>query len=1162
MRTWKLIAWAVLAAAWTSPLTGAAATQPAAQPATQPATAPVVDLGRTNRLLLVVSDVPEGGMALGEIPIPVEWRGMDGNAPGEFDARAVLAGKAVPVALIPPIDDEAVNWLVVLKLPRGGPCEVDLTLTSCARKSRPTSHVEAVCGPGATVGHDAAHMGGLPRYVRFGRNGRIFDTFRWNDRLYDPAVGPRMLRYCPRADLRVLTRGGLVDAVRTRCDYSSPDGNQPESWPAATYDWIYFRDLPLAYVRATVDEIKPKQWSELHFLELNWPGEQFSRWAGGEPNQAGRLAGAKRTFTLGDWALVRDGNDAIGMLRGGRLMFYDGRGGYGTYLHAASDQAWQGWSGRPKTFSAWMWIGQSDDPVASVRRCLRSLPTEAHILATPPVLHGRIATARKGATMASRELVRRTRIMDAVLAEKYEALGLWDEAAQCLDANSHTERLVGGDLAVATETFPGGAGVAALVDLTSGEDLSAVLPEPLFTITMRNTSSGEIIAMDADSNWQTVRQSASPGQLTINWSDANEPSLAGLGVVVTCRPVEPSPAAQAAAPGGLAWRIRVKNPCPGWAVWDVKFPRLTLRPMGGDTRVLVPQGCGVLKRDIWRSALQYKGTYPGGWTAMQFLAAYDQAKRTGLYVADCDPNASVKEIAAETDQTRRRLIISWGHSPAGMTTPAQDFVLSAPVEWRPLRGDWFDASMVYRDWVRRSAKWQPKLGPDGRQDTPMWMRELCLWAQVKGDPDTAASEAAAFVNAIGLPTGVHWYRWHKIPFDNDYPHYLPAREGFAKAVAQIQDRLAKPAYVMPYINGRLWDTRDRGTADFEFSRLALPAAAKDVDGNTYVETYGSKESDGSPVRLAPMCPSTPLWQRTITDLVLRLMDDDGVRAVYVDQVAAARPRLCFDPNHDHPAGGGSWWVESYGRMLSELRRKMPVGDALTTECNAEPYMKWFDGYLTWHWQFDGQVPAFPAVYGGAIQMFGRAYRGGPTKDLALRMKAGQQLVFGEQIGWIDPGVVSEPANVAFLKQMAHVRHQLRRFFYAGQMARPPALRGTVPTVTADWQWNGPWPVTTDAVLTGAWELPGPGAATVSASSPAAGANTNGRKLTLIFVNVSDKPVEAELAFDAAQYGLGPGKLTEMTVTAEGETAPRPCQSKSTRKLRFEPGQAWAWVVGQ
>ena len=126
---------------------------------------------------------------------------------------------------------------------------------------------------------------------------------------------------------------------------------------------------------------------------------------------------------------------------------------------------------------------------------------------------------------------------------------------------------------------------------------------------------------------------------------------------------------------------------------------------------------------------------------------------------------------------------------------------------------------------------------------------------------------------------------------------------------------------------------------------------------------------------------------------------------------------------------------------------------LTTECNAEPFLRWFDGYLTWHWQYDGQVPAFPAVYGGAIQMFGRAYRGGDTRDLALRMKSGQQLVFGEQIGWIDPSVVDQPENAEFLRQVVRLRWQLRRYFYAGEMLRPPRLTGDIPTVRADWQWQ-------------------------------------------------------------------------------------------------------------
>jgi hypothetical protein len=422
------------------------------------------------------------------------------------------------------------------------------------------------------------------------------------------------------------------------------------------------------------------------------------------------------------------------------------------------------------------------------------------------------------------------------------------------------------------------------------------------------------------------------------------------------------------------------------------------------------------------------------------------------------------------------------------------------------------------------------------------MRELCAWGLLGGGAKGAVRGGQAFVDAMGLPSGFHWYNWHRIPFDNDYPHYFPAKEGFARGVAELQAKSAQPTYVMPYINGRLWDTRDKGAADFEFTKLARAAATKGPDGKVHTETYGSKEADGSPVRLAAMCPATKLWRDRVRGIVLRLMKDEGCKAVYIDQIAAARPPLCFDKSHGHPLGGGGWWVDAYGKMLSRLRKEMPAGCMLTTECNAEPYVRWFDGYLTWHWQYDGQVPAFAAVYGGALQMFGRAYRGGPSKDLALRMKAGEQLVFGEQIGWIGVSVANEKANAAFLRKIVRLRHRLRRYFYAGQMARPPKLRGRVPTVTADWQWRGVWPVTTNAVLTGAWEQPIEG------------------KLVLIFVNVSDKPVTAQVPFDAATYGLPGTKLRLATVTLAGRAAAQAVPAKFVRKVTFEPEAAWAWEI--
>jgi hypothetical protein len=159
------------------------------------------------------------------------------------------------------------------------------------------------------------------------------------------------------------------------------------------------------------------------------------------------------------------------------------------------------------------------------------------------------------------------------------------------------------------------------------------------------------------------------------------------------------------------------------------------------------------------------------------------------------------------------------------------------------------------------------------------------------------------------------------------------------------------------------------------------------------------------------------------------------------------------------------------------------------------------------------VPAFPAVYGGALQMFGRAYRGGPSQDLANRMKAAQQLVFGEQIGWFGPEVLGRPESGKFLRDCIGLRWQLREYFYRGRMVRPVKLMGQIPTVTADWQWHNQWPITTDALLTGAWQLP------------------QEDKVVLLFANVSDDGVSFRPVWEPREYGFTDSSFTVATITA-------------------------------
>lgn len=742
----------------------------------------------------------------------------------------------------------------------------------------------------------------------------------------------------------------------------------------------------------------------------------------------------------------------------------------------------------------------------------------------------RIASERKRLVGVSAE-ERRSMFWRIAGAESLLADGRAEEAIRSLEGQLPVgwHGFHSGDLGMMVETTGQGVRLVALWDSAVGRSLSARQPLALFSLRLRHAETKEYVNLWADAGWGQVGVShPAEDRLVLRWEKPAESRLGEVCVEAEARRTEQA---------GLAWKLRVDLGKSAWSVWQVAFPQLAVADLGPEAAVLFPRGPGEVQRGLWQRGFQYEGLYPNGWTSMAFLAAYSADGSTGLYLGIHDPAGSTKEVKLQSRPDHHAVVLAFEHPAPQMGQPGNGFQLPGEAVWQLVRGDWYDAAMIYRDWVRKHARWFPKLSAEGREDTPLWMRELPAWALSGGTRTECVPEVKAFREFLGVPIGVHWYNWHQIPFDNDYPHYFPTKEGFAEGVRELQQ---SGVHVMPYINGRLWDTRDRGTEDFQFTAVARLAATKDEKGEPYTEVYGSKEADGSPVRLAVMCPSTKLWQGKVQEIVSRLFDECGVHGVYIDQVAAAQPRLCFDPAHGHPLGGGAWWTESYWSMLAAIRQQKPPDRMLTTECNGEPFIHCFDGYLTWHWQYDGQVPAFPAVYGGAIQMFGRAYRGGETKDLALRMKAGQQLVFGEQIGWIHPGVIHEKENAEFLRQVIRLRWNVRRYFYAGQMARPPKLVGEIPKLTADWQWSGRWPVTTDALLAGAWILPAE------------------QRLALLFANVGDAPVKVRLDFDAGRYGLSGSTFQWVRHTADGPQEKIEQPAVFQRELEFPVRGACVW----
>ncbi len=712
---------------------------------------------------------------------------------------------------------------------------------------------------------------------------------------------------------------------------------------------------------------------------------------------------------------------------------------------------------------------------------------------------------------------------------------IWAVFCLCTANTAGAERIPvqAGDMRLVLEKTEQGMSVQSLFDNATAQELVAPNTLPLFSLELCHTGSKEQVTLAADTGWRRVDMSDvdASGQRVLTFQEPADERLKDISVEVELV-VDTGESA-------LIWDLQVTDDSEQWALWRIIFPQVVVKYLGDGSSVFLPQTAGIERSDLWGTAEKKGGTYPSGWTCMQYMAAYDAAGKTGLYVGMHDPFGSTKDIFAQGVTDQRAVAFRFEHPVPDMGKPGVDFELPGQVKWQLLRGDWFDAATIYRKWVSQEAKWWPKLGPSGRMDTPEWMRQLPAWAMTGGAASECVPRVRAFAEKLDVPLGFHWYNWHQIPFDNDYPHYFPPKDGFADGVAELK---RASVYPMPYINGRLWDTRDKQTEDWQFTQTALPAATKDEKGNAYIESYGSKEVDGNSVKLAAMCPSTPLWQNRVGDIVLRLFNEYGVSGVYIDQIAAAQPRLCFDARHGHPLGGGHWWTGGYWKLLDSIRAAKPADRMLTTECNAEPYIKWFDGYLSWHWQEQNMVPAFSAVYGGAIQMFGRAYRGGPSQDLANRMKAGQQLVFGEQVGWFGPEIIERPDCGQFLRDCIELRWRLKKYFYAGQMARPPKLIGEIPKVTADWQWRNEWPITTDALMAGAWQL------------------ANEKKTVLLFVNVSDDSLSARIEFDPKQYGLL-GKTFEATkVTPTGSQEKSIIEADGGILLECATQSVFAWEI--
>jgi len=135
----------------------------------------------------------------------------------------------VPIQLVPDADYHLQNHvagILVLRLPADSDGRVRLGFTPGAARVEPwNGRVEM---PGVSLTHDARHQGGFPAPITFA-DGKVFDSLRWNDRLFHRPSGS----FSPTADCQakvtLISQGPLCRAVRVAGRYVQTNGQAPPS---------------------------------------------------------------------------------------------------------------------------------------------------------------------------------------------------------------------------------------------------------------------------------------------------------------------------------------------------------------------------------------------------------------------------------------------------------------------------------------------------------------------------------------------------------------------------------------------------------------------------------------------------------------------------------------------------------------------------------------------------------------------------------------------------------------------------------------------------------------------------------------------------------------------------------------------------------------------
>ena len=495
---------------------------------------------------------------------------------------------------------------------------------------------------------------------------------------------------------------------------------------------------------------------------------------------------------------------------------------------------------------------------------------------------------------------------------------------------------------------------------------------------------------------------------------------------------------------GIGMSLKINNGTPDFVLKNVSFPETRTAKLGEDDALLYPYQCGVEIKNPTRNSFKYGqfGRYPGSSMTMQFTAYYGGGR--GVFLGWQDKIGTMKNM--EAIGKRNGVEFTWTQSvalPLNQLKGGNHYSSPGRVVFRVYSGRWFEACMLHKAWAVSEPVWKVSLP---KKETPEWFRNVPVSYDCSATAhDTAMTRYAQLMfmrKYLDAPIYAGFYAWSD---DNlgGWPYFRPRK--FIPAL--FRDIQNGGCYVEPYIDSRLWDTMDgpNHKSVWRYEKLGRKFAVIGEDGKIPMEYYyGGKHV------YAVMCPNAKGWQDELFNLT-KFVSTLG-KAVYHDQVMTAQGFCCFSREHGHALNDPAAWLnQGYRPLYLRIRKALP-GVVHTSEEVSEPYMDLFDAGHIWRWYFNGQVPAFQAVYGGRMQYEGLVYdQHGKGEYASNFVKMGSSLVNSLKIGRLNLHMMYNPdALRVFLKKMVHLRLALTDYFNNGDMLAPIQFAKPIPLMTTGW----------------------------------------------------------------------------------------------------------------